>query len=135
MALPQNNKLPISALAGIFNNTSATYKFYWFVALMEIVVKERKTKISFWEIIAGMIANYFELTTQEQNALWQMVDHCKKILENRFLPDGFNVGINVNESAGQSVFHIHIHLIPRYKGDVANPKGGVRGVIPGKQNY
>lgn len=80
-------------------------------------------------------ANYFELTTQEQQALWQMVNHCKKILTEKYNPDGFNVGINVGETAGQSVFHIHIHLIPRYKGDVENPKGGVRGVIPRKQKY
>jgi len=76
MALPQNNKLPISALAGIFNNTSATYKFYWFVALMEIVVKEQKTKISFWEIIAGMIAeswypiHYFKLSFGKSDSLY-----------------------------------------------------------------
>ena len=49
--------------------------------------------------------------------------------------DGYNVGININEAAGQSVFHCHMHLIPRYKGDVPNPKGGVRGVIPSKQKY
>ena len=81
------------------------------------------------------VANYFDLTNHEQRALWLLVNRCKKILENRFHPDGFNVGINVNEAAGQSVFHVHIHLIPRYKGDVENPKGGVRGVIPGKQKY
>ena len=46
-----------------------------------------------------------------------------------------HIGINVNEAAGQSVFHVHMHVIPRYKGDVPNPKGGVRGVIPNKQNY
>ena len=56
MPLPQNAKLPISSLAGIFGNTTATYKFYWFVSLLDIVVKERKTRISFWEIIAGMVA-------------------------------------------------------------------------------
>lgn len=56
MTLPQNNKLPISNLAGIFSNTTAAYKFYWFVALLDIVVKERKARISFWEIIAGMVA-------------------------------------------------------------------------------
>ena len=69
-------KLPIPALAGIFNNTSATYKFYWFVAIMEIVVKERKTKISFWEIIAGMIAeswypiHYFKLSFGKSDSLY-----------------------------------------------------------------
>lgn len=76
MTLPQNNKLPISALAGIFNNTSATYKFYWFVTIMEIVVKEHKTKISLWEIIAGMIAeswypiHYFKLSFGKSDSLY-----------------------------------------------------------------
>lgn len=81
------------------------------------------------------VTNYFDLSDEEQQDLWQMVNHCKTILEKQFHPDGFNVGINVNEAAGQSVFHVHIHLIPRYKGDVENPKGGVRGVIPRNQNY
>ncbi len=79
MILPQNNKLPISALAGIFNNTSATYKFYWFVTIMEIVVKEHKTKISLWEIIAGMIAeswypiHYFKLSFGKSDSLYDAV--------------------------------------------------------------
>ncbi len=81
------------------------------------------------------VANYFDLSDKEQQDLWIMVNHCKTILGKRFHPDGFNVGINVNEAAGQSVFHVHIHLIPRYKGDVENPKGGVRGVIPKMQKY
>ncbi|MCR5456013.1 MAG: HIT domain-containing protein [Bacteroidales bacterium] len=81
------------------------------------------------------VADYFELTVKEQRAIWLLVNRCKKILEDRFHPDGFNVGINVGQAAGQSVFHVHVHIIPRYKGDVENPKGGVRGVIPGKQKY
>lgn len=81
------------------------------------------------------VASYFELTNHEQQALWAVVNHCKMILQERFHPDGFNVGINVGADAGQSVFHVHIHLIPRYHGDVENPKGGVRGVIPEKQKY
>lgn len=81
------------------------------------------------------VANYFDLTIHEQRALWLLVNRCKNILTERYNPDGFNVGININESAGQSVFHVHIHLIPRYKGDVKNPKGGVRGVIPGRRGY
>lgn len=81
------------------------------------------------------IANYFELTIHEQRALWLIVNRCKTIIEKRFHPDGFNVGINVGETAGQSIFHVYIHLIPRYKGDIDKPHGGVRGVIPNKQNY
>lgn len=81
------------------------------------------------------VASYFDLTIREQRALWLVVNRCKTIIQNRFNPDGFNVGINVGESAGQSIFHVHIHLIPRYNGDVENPRGGVRGVIPSKQNY
>jgi diadenosine tetraphosphate (Ap4A) HIT family hydrolase len=81
------------------------------------------------------IANYFELTIHEQRALWLVVNRCKKIIQKHFNPGGFNVGINVGETAGQSIFHVHIHLIPRYKGDIDKPHGGVRGVIPNKQNY
>lgn len=81
------------------------------------------------------VASYFDLSTDEQNALWQLVNTAKTLLENRFHPDGFNVGINIGETAGQSVMHVHIHLIPRYKGDVEQPRGGVRGVIQGKQSY
>lgn len=77
MALPQNNRLPISSLAGIFNNTTATYKFYWFVAMLDIIVKERKTRISFWEIIAGMVSeswfpiHYFKLSFGKSDSLFE----------------------------------------------------------------
>ena len=56
-------------------------------------------------------------------------------LKNKFDPDGFNVGINCGKSAGQTVMHMHIHLIPRYKGDVEQHAGGIRGVIPSMQKY
>ena len=76
MTLPNSRKLPISAFAGIFSNTTATYKFYWFVAMLDIVVKERKTRISFWEIIAGMVAeswypiHYFKLSFGKSDSLF-----------------------------------------------------------------
>lgn len=80
-------------------------------------------------------ANYFDLTFKEQSACIFILNKVKEIVGKRFNPDGFNVGININETAGQTVPHVHIHLIPRYKNDVENPRGGVRGVIPNKQNY
>ena len=79
--------------------------------------------------------NYFDLTFKEQAACMFMLNKVKEIVTGKFNSDGFNVGINVGEKAGQTVKHVHIHLIPRYDGDVEDPRGGVRGVIPIKQTY
>jgi diadenosine tetraphosphate (Ap4A) HIT family hydrolase len=81
------------------------------------------------------VSNYFELSFKEQSACWFVLNSVQKIIQEKFNPDGFNVGININETAGQTVPHVHIHLIPRYNGDVEEPRGGVRGVIPGKKEY
>ena len=81
------------------------------------------------------VADYFDLTSDEIAAMQTMMKESKRQLDNTLHPDGYNVGVNVNAAAGQTVFHVHMHLIPRYIGDVENPKGGVRGVIPGKQKY
>lgn len=81
------------------------------------------------------VSDYFNLTIHEQRACWLILNRCKEIIQKEFNPDGFNVGININEAAGQSIPHVHIHLIPRYNGDVENPFGGVRGVIPSKKYY
>ena len=80
-------------------------------------------------------SDYFESTNEEVIGLQKLVLETKKLLDEKFQPDGFNVGINSGESGGQTVPHVHIHLIPRYKGDMENPRGGVRGVIPSKQKY
>lgn len=79
--------------------------------------------------------NYFDLSFKEQSACLFILNKVKEILTKRFNPDGFNIGINVGEKAGQTINHAHIHIIPRYNGDVADPRGGVRGVIPEKQKY
>ena len=80
-------------------------------------------------------ANYFDSTKEEIVGLQALVLEAQKLLREKFSPDGFNVGINCGEAAGQTVPHMHIHVIPRYKGDMDNPRGGVRGVIPSKQKY
>ncbi len=79
--------------------------------------------------------DYFEISDEEREELWLLVAQGKAIADEKYHPDGYNIGINVGESAGQSIPHLHIHVIPRYKGDVENPKGGVRGVVPERRLY
>jgi diadenosine tetraphosphate (Ap4A) HIT family hydrolase len=80
-------------------------------------------------------SNYFDSTPEEVKGLHDLVFQTKQLLDEKFSPDSYNVGINCGEHAGQTVPHVHIHVIPRYKGDMENPRGGVRGVIPEKQKY
>src|SRR5262245_43428771 len=81
------------------------------------------------------VASLWEMTTEEYTDAFALVRQVKNILQEQFNPQGFNVGVNCGQAAGQTVFHTHIHLIPRYTGDVQNPRGGVRNIIPGKGNY
>ncbi len=82
------------------------------------------------------ILDYFELTNDELLACNDLIKKIKKKIQNEDKTvDGFNIGTNSGVVAGQSIMHCHIHLIPRRKGDVNNPQGGVRGVIPSKQHY
>jgi diadenosine tetraphosphate (Ap4A) HIT family hydrolase len=81
------------------------------------------------------IASVFDLCDDEQSPLWQLVVAVRKQLLADFKPAGFNIGINDGEAAGQTVLHAHIHVIPRYAGDVVDPRGGIRWVIPEKARY
>ena len=79
--------------------------------------------------------DYFDINDEEREELWRLVAEGKKLADEKYHPDGYNIGINVGSCAGQSIPHLHIHVIPRYRGDVENPKGGVRGVIPHNKLY
>ncbi len=77
----------------------------------------------------------FDLPPDSYAACFVLLAEVKALLEHRFTPDGFNIGINCGRAAGQTVHHAHIHIIPRYDGDVGDPTGGVRNLIPGKGRY
>ena len=81
------------------------------------------------------VADYFDLSPDEQIACWDLINHLKQFLDSKFHPDNYNIGINNLYAAGQTIPHVHIHLIPRYKGDVNRPEGGIRGVIPDRKEY
>lgn len=81
------------------------------------------------------VASFFETTAQEKSDLFCLLDWCHGELIARHRPDGFNIGINDGKAAGQTVTHLHIHLIPRYAGDKPDPRGGVRWIFPDKADY
>ena len=81
------------------------------------------------------VTDYFEMSKEEKKAMDEAIAWLKERLDHMYHPDGYNLGINNGEAAGQTIMHAHLHLIPRYNGDMKDPKGGVRGVIPEKQKY
>lgn len=81
------------------------------------------------------LASYFDLQEEERNALLALLEGAKRALDSEFQPDGYNIGINDGAAAGQTIPHLHLHLIPRYTADQADPRGGVRWVIPQKADY
>ena len=79
--------------------------------------------------------SFFRLSEQERSDLFSMLDRAKLLLDEEFQPQGYNIGINDGAAAGQTVPHLHVHLIPRFDGDLPDPRGGVRWVIPDKAKY
>lgn len=81
------------------------------------------------------VADFFDLSQPEQADIWRLVAELKARLDRERAPAGYNVGVNVGAAAGQTVWHAHVHLIPRHAGDVEDPRGGVRWVVPAKAPY
>lgn len=82
-----------------------------------------------------LVPTWFDATAEERAAIFELVDTVKRLVDAELHPDGYNIGINAGEAAGQTVMHLHVHVIPRFRGDVDDPRGGVRHVIPGRGNY
>jgi len=81
------------------------------------------------------IDSFFTLAPEQVNEMHGLAQQVKVIIDEQFTPDGYNIGINEGEAAGRAQHHLHMHIIPRYYGDVEEPKGGVRNIIAGKGNY
>jgi len=81
------------------------------------------------------VEDLFDLNSEEISDIWKLVEKVKSILSKKFHPNGFNIGINIGEVSGQTISHAHVHVIPRYKGDVPDPRGGIRWVKPDKAKY
>lgn len=80
-------------------------------------------------------ADFFKATREEIGAIYDLLQEVKRILEAQFKPDGYNVGINAGRVAGQTIMHLHVHVIPRYQGDVDRPRGGIRNLKPNLVPY
>lgn len=77
------------------------------------------------------VASYFELTPSEHAEIYTLIKQARHKIEEQFQPDGYTIGVNEGRAAGRTIDHLHIHLIPRYEGDVPDPRGGIRHVLPG----
>lgn len=81
------------------------------------------------------VADFFEMTWAEKTSILALLDRAKADIEREHSPAGYNIGVNIGQAAGQSRMHVHVHLIPRYSGDVADPSGGIRCVLPRPPNH
>jgi diadenosine tetraphosphate (Ap4A) HIT family hydrolase len=81
------------------------------------------------------IESYFSTTSEEKMDLIKIIEKAKALIDKKLNPDGYNIGINDGAAAGQTINHLHIHVIPRYKGDSEDPRGGIRWIFPDKAPY
>jgi diadenosine tetraphosphate (Ap4A) HIT family hydrolase len=78
------------------------------------------------------VANFFDMTVEEHSAVLALLRETQVSIRTQHSPDGYNIGVNIGKAGGQSRMHVHVHLVPRYAGDVPDPRGGIRCVLAGK---
>jgi diadenosine tetraphosphate (Ap4A) HIT family hydrolase len=79
------------------------------------------------------VASFFDMTTEEQAAVLALLNSAERSIQEQHSPNGYNIGVNIGKAGGQSRMHVHVHLIPRYAGDVPDPRGGIRCVLSGSK--
>jgi diadenosine tetraphosphate (Ap4A) HIT family hydrolase len=110
------------------------------------IVAEHPLALAFWDrsplskghslvIPRRHVVSFFDCTAEERAAMLVLLDEIRTGLDREYAPDGYNIGLNNGVAAGQTVMHAHMHLIPRYTGDSADPRGGVRWILPEKAPY
>ena len=98
-------------------------------------MRTRSRRATAWSSLVGTLLRYFDLTAPEIGDFVELIRSARERIDRTLRPTGYNIGVNVGTDAGQTVMHVHIHVIPRYPGDSVDPTGGVRGVIPGMARY
>jgi len=110
------------------------------------IVAENKLALAFYDacpvskghilvIPKRHIETYFDASPEEHNAISRLIFRARQYLDKKYSPDAYNIGANVGRDAGQTVFHFHVHIIPRYRGDVKDPRGGIRKIIPLRSSH
>ena len=110
------------------------------------IVAENKLALAFYDacpvskghilvIPKRHVENYFDASPEEHNAISRLIFRARQYLDKKYSPDAYNIGANVGRDAGQTVFHFHVHIIPRYRGDVKDPRGGIRKIIPLRSSH
>jgi diadenosine tetraphosphate (Ap4A) HIT family hydrolase len=79
------------------------------------------------------VADFFDMSGAEQGSVLALLNRARRLVQEKHKPDGYNIGVNIGAAAGQSRMHVHVHLIPRYAGDVPDPRGGIRCVLAKKK--
>jgi uncharacterized protein YqeY len=105
------------------------------LAIIETYLPQMMSKDQIESLVRDVITELKASSPKEQDAILALVDEAKAMLDAKLAPDGYNIGMNCGAAAGQTVMHLHVHLIPRYAGDMKDPRGGVRHVIPERGPY
>ncbi len=128
------------------NKTQLSAESPFFPVETERLIAQNESAIAFFDIFPvspghalviprKVVSSFFDLSPEMRADSWRLIDEARSVLVDRFKPDGFNIGINEGLAAGQTVPHAHVHVIPRYRDDVEDPRGGIRWVIPEKVDY
>jgi len=129
--MENNEELNMDCIFCNYEGTKVINHQYWFAIFDGYPVSEGHMLI----IPQRHVNLIDDLYPEEKESFFEILHDVQRVLNEIYKPDGFNIGVNIGKAAGQTVEHLHIHVIPRYTGDMNNPDGGVRGVIPEKQKY